>query len=595
MADSVAAREVERGPGITESGAEPGTKPDDSFAELRSLIVGPEQRELVALQAHFLDPAAQVRDVSRVLPDAIALRSTDPKLVRALEPSIAESLTSSVRRDPRPLADALFPVMGPAIRRAIAHTLASMMESLNRTVEHSFSWRALQWRWTAFRTGKPFAEIVLLNTLEYRVEQLFLIHAETGLLLQHLSTDPRSGEDADQVSAMLTAIRDFARDSFHTDGGDSLDALRVGELAITVEQGPHAILAGVVRGTAPYSLRTVFQDALESIHRQFGLELQEFQGDSAPFERARTILETCLVTQLRPRQRATSYRRWVVAAAAVLLAAGVWAFLAVRDRQRWNAYLERLRAEPGIVVLSSGRRSNKFFVGGLRDPLARDPMTLVASTRLRTDAIESQWEPYQALYPAFVATRARDLLRPPPGVTIEYRDGLLTADGPASGRWIAESERLAPAIAGVRRFVYSGTPPDVRLKEKLEAITVLFPKGQSSLEPGQDDALRDLAGLLSDLNETLGVQRRRAQVELIGHTDADGSEVVNGPLSQTRADVMLRLLASPVREALDLTARGAGASSPITAGSTESEKRRNRCVSFRVRLGGDSTQGSGRS
>ena len=200
MADSVAAREFERGPGITESGAEPGTKPDDSFAELRSLIVGPEQRELVALQAHFLDPAAQVRDVSRVLPDAIALRSTDPKLVRALEPSIAESLTSSVRRDPRPLADALFPVMGPAIRRAIAHTLASMMESLNRTVEHSFSWRALQWRWTAFRTGKPFAEIVLLNTLEYRVEQLFLIHAETGLLLQHLSTDARSGEDDSRVS-----------------------------------------------------------------------------------------------------------------------------------------------------------------------------------------------------------------------------------------------------------------------------------------------------------------------------------------------------------------------------------------------------------
>ena len=55
-----------------------------------------------------------------------------------------------------------------------------MMESLNRTVEHSFSWRALAWRWTALRTGKPFAEIVLLNTLEYRVEQVFLVHAESS-------------------------------------------------------------------------------------------------------------------------------------------------------------------------------------------------------------------------------------------------------------------------------------------------------------------------------------------------------------------------------------------------------------------------------
>src|SRR6188472_787698 len=240
MADSVAA------PGPRARSGEPahgGDGPADSFDELRALLVGPEQRELMALQAHLLDPAIQVRDVSRVLPDAIALRSSDPQLTRALAPSIEVAVTASVRRDPRPLADALFPVMGPAIRKAIAHTLAGMMESLNRTVEHSLSWRALQWRWTAFQTGKPFAEIVLLDTLEYRVDQVFLIHAETGLLLQEVWSEPRAVRDTDQVSAMLTAIRDFVRDSFKTSDGDTLDALRVGELSVIVEQGPHALLA----------------------------------------------------------------------------------------------------------------------------------------------------------------------------------------------------------------------------------------------------------------------------------------------------------------------------------------------------------------
>ena len=76
MADSVAepGRRVRSG----ESAAAGGGREDDSFDELRALIVGPEQRELMALQAHVLDPAVQVRDVSRVLPDAIALRSSDP-------------------------------------------------------------------------------------------------------------------------------------------------------------------------------------------------------------------------------------------------------------------------------------------------------------------------------------------------------------------------------------------------------------------------------------------------------------------------------------------------------------------------------------
>ncbi|MGE5836226.1 MAG: OmpA family protein, partial [Acidobacteriota bacterium] len=220
---------------------------DDSLAELRSIIVGPERQDLQELQSHLLDPSVLTRDVSRVLPDAIALRAKDPQLTRALAPTIQEAVTASVRRDPRPLADALFPVMGPAIRKAITHTLASMMESLTRTLEYSVSWRALRWRWTALRTGKSFAEIVLLNTLQYRVEQVFLIHSETGLLLQHATLDAATAQDADQISAMLTAIRDFAHDAFRTADGDSVDTLRVGDLSVFVEQGPTAILAGVVR------------------------------------------------------------------------------------------------------------------------------------------------------------------------------------------------------------------------------------------------------------------------------------------------------------------------------------------------------------
>lgn len=566
----------------------------DSFSELRSLIVGPERRELMALQAHLHDPSIQTRDVSRVLPDAIALRATDPQLTRALAPSVESAVTASVRKDPRPLADALFPVMGPAIRKAIAHTLASMMESLNRTVEHSVSWRALQWRWTAFRTGKPFAEIVLLNTLEYRVDQVFLIHADTGLLLQHVWSDAGAVRDADQVSAMLTAIRDFVRDSFKTTDGDTLDAMRVGDLSVIVEQGPHAMLAGVVRGTAPRTLQTTFQDALEHIHRQLGVELQAFGGDAAPFEQARPEMEACLVTQFRPRQQSASYRRWAAAGVVALLAIGVWAFFGLRERQRWNAYLERVGAEPGIMIASSGRKGGKFFVAGLRDSLAVDPATLVTASGLPADSVESRWEPYQSLHPSFVTARARDLLRPPPGVTLEYRDGVLAARGPAPNRWIVDSERLAPAIAGVRRFAYAGPSPEVQLKDKLEAMSVLFPKGRSRIAPDQGDAERTVATLLSELSEILRARGRRAQVDITGHTDTDGTEVANGPLSQGRADAVLALVSTPSLGAITFTAKGVGSDFPLAPGTTEADKRRNRRASFRVSLSDDSGQGSSR-
>jgi len=561
-----------------------GTGPDDSFDELRTLLVGPEQRELRDLREYIHDPTAQTREVSRVLPDAIALRADDQQLMRALAPTVEEAITSSVRRDPRPLADALFPVIGPAIRKAIAHTLAGMVESLNRTVEHSFSWRALQWRWTAFRTGKPFAEIVLLNTLQYRVEQVFLIHAETGLLLQHLSVDPRAGHDADQVSAMLTAIRDFARDSFRVGGGESLESLRIGDLSVIVEQGPHAIVAGVIRGTAPHTLRVLFQDALESVHRQLSPELKAFRGDAAPFERARAILEGCLVSQLRPREKKSSYRRWIVAGALLLLALATWLFLGWRERQRWSTYLQALRREPGIVVVSTGRRDGKFYVEGLRDPLSRDPAQLLAGTGVSSDSIATQWQPYQALAPDFVTARARDLLQPPAGVTFRFQDGVLTASGSASDRWIVESERLGPAIAGVRRFQYAGLEPDLRIKQQLESLALMFPKGEAFLTDGQSDTIDRVARLLGELNSLSNLRARRTRVELVGHADNDGSDEINSPLSAARAETILRQLPITHFDALEFISRGVGTADPLAPGVTETEKARNRRVSFRVPL-----------
>jgi OOP family OmpA-OmpF porin len=557
---------------------------EDGFSELRSLLVGPEQRELLELQSHLLDPAVQTHDVSRVLPDAIALRSQDPQLSRALSPLIEESITASVRKDPQPLADALFPVIGPAIRKAIGHTLAAMMDSFSRTVEHSVSWRALQWRWTAWRTGKPFGEIVLLNTLQYRVEQVFLIHAETGLLLQEATREHYKSQDADQVSAMLTAIQDFVRDSFGASTGDSLDTLSVGDLTVLVERGPHAVIAGVVRGTAPPDIRRTFEDALEAIHRQLGAELRRFEGDAGPFEKARPLLEACIVSGFRDVGKRTSYRRWLVAAAVGVVLAGLWLFSMFRERERWERYVDRLRAEPGIVVLSSGRQDGRFLVAGLRDPLAADPMTFVPAFGLRPDQIAGRWEPYQALHAPFVTSRAKDLLRPPAGVTLSYRDGVLAASGVAPARWIAESERIAPALAGVREFSFLGADPLQVIKARLERVSVQFVTGTSSFAPGQTAAIRTIADLLRELNETSRVRGRRVQIEIRGHTDSDGSDSLNEPLSQARAGALLGAIATGGLDALEFSTRGMASTEPVASGADEQEKQRNRRASVRVWL-----------
>ena len=77
-------------------------------------------------------------------------------------------------------------------------------------------------------------------------------------------------------------------------------------------------------------------------------------------------------------------------------------FFALRARSRWNGYVNALRAEPGVVVVSTGRAAGKYVVTGLRDPLASDPASLLPSHNLGPDAVESRWELYQALHPSIV-------------------------------------------------------------------------------------------------------------------------------------------------------------------------------------------------
>lgn len=262
------------------------------------MLFSHEQKQLGKLQERLDDPKLYAADLSRVLPEAIILRSIqDQQLIKALVPSIEEAIKTSVRKDFKILANALFPVIGPAIRKAIGTALNTMTQSLNQTLNHSFSPQSFKWRLEARQTGKSFAEVVLLRTLLYRVEQVFLIHKQTGLLLQHVVAGAVTTQDGDLVSAMLTAIKDFVLDSFNVEKDDSLETLHFGELTIWIEEGPQAILAGVIRGNAPKEIRSFFKDAIESIHLEQSHVLESFNGDTTPFKACKHYLEDCLVVQ----------------------------------------------------------------------------------------------------------------------------------------------------------------------------------------------------------------------------------------------------------------------------------------------------------
>ena len=236
----------ERGPAPEAAG--------DELERLRRLLLLPKQGTLESLQQRLDDPQLRARELSRVLPAALYQGSDQgPALSEALQQPVERAIRRTVKKDTQMFADALYPVIGPAIRRSISEALRALLQNLNRTLDQSFSPKGLSWRLEAWRTGVPFHQIVLRNTLIYRVEQVFLIHRESGLLIQHLAQADVETQDADAVSAMLTAIEDFVKDSFtgrNSDSGEGLDTVDLGDYTLWLIHGPKAFLACAISASS---------------------------------------------------------------------------------------------------------------------------------------------------------------------------------------------------------------------------------------------------------------------------------------------------------------------------------------------------------
>lgn len=583
----------------TQDASQPVEAAFGEMDELRRLLLEPEQLQLSNILERLNNPRVRAREMSRPLPEAIRLRNAqDDALSEALSPTIVKAFHSSIRKDPRPVAEAISPLMGPAIRRAISVALSSMVQSFDQVLKHSLSSRGLKWRWEAIRTGKSFAEVVLRHTLLFRVEQVFLIHKQTGLLLQHVAADASVTHDADIISGMLTAIQvaigNFARDSFGSDGEEQIDTLNMGEREIWFESGQHAVLAVVVNGEAPETLRTdYFAPALEAIHTEQREDFNAFKGDSAPFEDSRRYLEDCLQSQYQGHDKSAVFKVpayiWLLLAALVL-ALGTWAFFATRSNWRWNAYLERLKTEPGIVITETGKQAGKRFVAGLRDPLAADPEAILRNeTSIDPAAVTSRWEPFQALDARFVLARAQKILDPPSTVELKFDQGKLSASGTASHDWIAGTRQIARALPGVTSFdEQTLTDDDLKepeaLRQQIQQQVIRFVMGSAQIAPGQNQEMQVLMSNVQKLFAVAPLAGRRIRLEVIGHTDTEGDEIVNQRLSQQRATKILSMLRSKQLTPDSLIPVGVGSAQPVRAETSEADKQFNRSVSFKVSL-----------
>jgi outer membrane protein OmpA-like peptidoglycan-associated protein len=422
-------------------------KPLDQLDELRQLLIRPEREDLRKLRDRLDDEEQRAHEIASVLPEAITLGAErKEELARALQPVVEGSIRELIEKRPRLLLDALHPIIGRVVRRAITESVRTLLQSL----EQSFSWQGMKWRFEAFRTGRSFAEVVRLHRLVYRVEQISLVHRETSLPILHVGVDATATPHSEIIVGMLSAIQEFAPDYFKAGSDEGLQEFRVGDLQVWIALGAQANLAAVIRGNAPRELRTCLDAAIKHVHVLRGSALAKFDGDAAAFESLRPELEPCLRSQYRPKGTSQIHdRAWfALAAVAGCLAAAL--IVAARSEMRWHRFVRQLNASPGIAVTQAEKNwFGPSRVAGLRDPAVAHPAAVARAVGVNPKEIRFQWKDYLALDDRSVLRRFEQRFGKPHGAGLSLTNGNLTISGSVPYEWFTRVEREGLQSPGI--------------------------------------------------------------------------------------------------------------------------------------------------
>ncbi len=247
-----------------------------------------------------------------------SIRDSRDVMAEALGPIMGEAIRVQIRDSRKEMVDALYPVIGETVQKSLAEFARELQQNIDARLKSTFGFRETFGMLIARIRGVSSAQLTLRQALPFAIKEIFLVQRESGLLVAHSHLETAEATDADLVSSMLTAIRDFVRDSYGKgqEGGE-LDEIQYGTQRIILVTGLTAYLAVVITGIEPEGFRAKLRDYLTELHVRHGRALREYNGDPAQIPNFKPQLYALSQSESevqapRPLSR---FQKWILAAA----------------------------------------------------------------------------------------------------------------------------------------------------------------------------------------------------------------------------------------------------------------------------------------
>ena len=528
---------------------------DQELATLRTLILG---------QDHSIITQSIRKDAKSIVADVIteALRDRQKKdhsVDKVLQPFVEDSVKNSVAHNSEQMVSSLYPLVGSLVRKSVAAFLSDFMEKTNQLLENSLTIKGLKWRLKARRSGVSYAQYAASQTFAYRVEHVFLIHRETGLLLNTIALDDVDNSDADIVSAMLTAINDFVGDSFspsHEGQKEQLQSVSTDNFNLLIKPGPRALVVAAVIGNPPQRIKDQLQLTIESIHSLYHDELNDFTGDNQPFSTSDSLLRDCLLSEQKNTINAKKRPPWFAWTIVLLVViyAGYQSLNWIKSKKLHEKIMQ-LDTQPGLIIKQLNIDTlDEITLDILRDPDAINITDWLSINGINTEQLNLIERNFHSFEPQILQLRAQRIMKKHPNINLVWQNDKLSLIGTID---IIEADQLFTtlAIAGFTQGqnlltdelqqktpAFLSTSKHIKqalfddLMGRIASIQLNFSVASEEITPKMQQSLIHISQYVEQLEQLAEVLNINFGLLIMGSSDSTGNKVTNDILSMKRAN-----------------------------------------------------------
>ncbi|MFC1569865.1 hypothetical protein ACFL4L_06485 [bacterium] len=285
---------------MSKNKASSGTTTESAFEQLKTLLLSDDWQHFKEIRETVESLAKEVHDKDQLiemLDPVIAdlldrkIHDSKPEMAEALAPIMGDAIKKQIEDAKEDMVDALYPIIGSMVTKAINEAMKKLMEEINARIQE-----AANNRFMLFIKSKVFgiqpAEVILAEGVLFRLEELFLIEKNSGLLIGYQSQDgDHSENDAHILGGMLTAIRQFVNDAFASDQKSNLLEIQHEDHSIRIDTGRYTVLAAVYQGVSPHDFNDQLHQLHHRIHNRYYKHLRDFQGETVEFQGVTPIMK----------------------------------------------------------------------------------------------------------------------------------------------------------------------------------------------------------------------------------------------------------------------------------------------------------------